>query len=99
MKDFFHNYNHRCCNFCLQCCACYGPKGGRKNYCGPACTARNGGVIMKNAYIWFWIRTRQPNRVWKRCMQFKIKRENSGTKIYHIDRLTGTSHEVKNECL
>ena len=81
---------------CFQCCACYGPKGGRGNYCGTACTKRNAGTVTKNAYVWFWIRTRQPHRVWKRCMQFKVKLESGKTETYHIDRLTGTSHKVNN---
>ena len=42
-----------------------------------------------------WIRTRMPKRVWKRCMEFKIKTEAGKLETYFIDRRTGTAHKVR----
>ena len=45
-------------------------------------------------YVWYWIRTRMPKRVWKRCMEFKMKTEAGKLETYHIDRRTGIAHKV-----
>ena len=55
-----------------QCCGCFGPAGGKKNYCGTECTAKNGGTIVKNVYTWFWVRSSLPKRVWNKCMEYKV---------------------------
>ena len=56
----------------LQCCGCFGPVGGKKNYCGTECTAKNGGTIVKNVYTWFWVRSSLPKKVWNKCMEYKV---------------------------
>ena len=78
----------------LQCCACYGPKGGRNNYCANTCIAVNGGNVTQQAFVWFWIRTRTPKRVWKRCMEFKKKRDDGKLETYFVDERAGTTHMV-----
>lgn len=78
----------------FQCCACYGPKGGRDNYCGSACTAINGGTVADQAHVWFWIRTRTPTRVWKRCMEFQKKNDDGKFETFSIDQKTGSVHKV-----
>ena len=57
---------------CLQCCGCFGPVGGKKNYCGAECTAKNGGTTEKNVYTWFWVRSSLPKKVWNKCMEYKV---------------------------
>ncbi|CAB4045674.1 Hypothetical predicted protein, partial [Paramuricea clavata] len=77
-----------------KCCACFGPKGGRGHYCSRNCKAVNGGTIITGkVYVWFWIRTRMPKRLWKRCMEFKMKTEAGKSESYYIDRATGTAHK------
>ncbi len=58
--------------------------GGRKNYCSQSCDQSiNGGTITKSAFTWFYIRPRLPNkRVWKKCMEYKIRR-NDGKMIWY----------------
>lgn len=55
----------------LQCCGCFGPVGGRSNYCTGKCKAINGGTVVKRVYTWFWVRSSLPKRVWRRCMEYK----------------------------
>ena len=38
--------------------------------------------------------TRMPKRVWKRCMEFKMKTEVGKWETHYIDRRTGTAHKV-----
>ncbi|XP_028402956.1 uncharacterized protein LOC114525736 [Dendronephthya gigantea] len=76
-----------------KCCACFGPKGGLRNYCGPKCTAINGGKVIKNAFAWFWVRNRMPKRLWKRCMEFMMKNSAGKSEMYFIDSKTGTPHK------
>ncbi|CAB4013488.1 Hypothetical predicted protein [Paramuricea clavata] len=77
-----------------KCCACFGTKGGRGHYCSRKCKAVNGGTIITGkVYVWFWIRTRMPKRLWKRCMEFKMKTEAGKSETYYIDRMTGTAHK------
>ena len=55
----------------------------------------NGGTILQGkVYVWYWIRTRMPKRVWKRCMEFKITTEAGKLEAYYIDRRTGTAYKV-----
>ncbi|CAB4015197.1 Hypothetical predicted protein, partial [Paramuricea clavata] len=76
-----------------KCCACFGPKGGRQNYCGPKCTAINGGTVMKSAFVWFWVRTRMAERLWKRCMEFVVKNSAGKLEKHFIDPQTGTAQK------
>ncbi|CAB3991977.1 Hypothetical predicted protein, partial [Paramuricea clavata] len=76
-----------------KCCACFGPKGGRQNYCGPKCTAINGGTVIKSAFVWFWVRTRMPESLWKRCMEFVMKNSAGKLETHFIDPQTGTAHK------
>ena len=78
----------------LQCCACFGPKGGRQNYCGSNCTAINGGTVTTKAFAWFWVRNRMPERLWERCMEFVVKNPAGKLEKHFIDPRTGTAHKV-----
>ncbi len=83
-----------CFFFHFKCCACFGPKGGRLNYCGPKCTALHGGTVMKKIFVWFWVRTRMPERLWKKCMEFRMKNSVGRVEKYFIDPQTGIAHKV-----
>ncbi|XP_028392188.1 uncharacterized protein LOC114516806 [Dendronephthya gigantea] len=77
-----------------QCCACFGPKGGKEDYCGRKCQALNGGTVLTGqVYVWYWIRTRLPQRVYKRCMEFKMKTQAGKLETHFIDKKTGTAHK------
>ncbi|CAB4023147.1 Hypothetical predicted protein, partial [Paramuricea clavata] len=76
-----------------KCCACFGPKGGRQNYCGSNCTAMNGGTVTTKAFVWFWVRTRMPERLWKRCMEFVVKNSAGKPEKHFIDPQTGTAQK------
>jgi hypothetical protein len=39
-----------------------------------------------------------PERLWKRCMEFKMKTEAGKSETYYIDRATGTAHKVLFTC-
>ena len=67
---------------------------GRQNYCGPKCTAINGGTVTKKAFVWFWVRNRMPGRLWKRCMEFVVKNSAGKLEKHIIDPETGTVHKV-----
>ena len=60
----------------IQCCGCYGPVGGKKDYCSKECKPINGGTVSKNTYTWFWVRSALPKRVWDKCMEYKITKAN-----------------------
>ena len=49
---------------------------------------------MKKAFVWFWARTRMPQRLWKKCMEFSIKNKAGIVEKHYIDPLTGTAHKV-----
>ncbi|CAB4018192.1 Hypothetical predicted protein, partial [Paramuricea clavata] len=93
MSGIIHNSTAfvGCDNY--KCCACYGPKGGKNDYCGKMCMAVNGGTVTKQAYVWFWIRNRMPKRVWKRCMEFQKKTDNGKLETFFIDQKTGSTHK------
>ncbi|CAB4004689.1 Hypothetical predicted protein [Paramuricea clavata] len=76
-----------------KCCACFGPKGGKQNYCGSNCTVINGGTITKKAFVWFWVRTRMPQRVWKRCMEFFVNNSAGKREKHFIDPQTSMVHK------
>ena len=81
-------YSHR------QCCACYGPRRGTKNYCLKNCTAINGGTVTKNAHTWIWIRSSVPKRAWRKCIEY-IKTDSNGIKHkYRINEDTGIEEKV-----
>ena len=46
-------------------------------------------------YVWFWVRTRTPKRVWKKCMEFKKKSDDGKLETYFVDERTGATHMVK----
>ncbi|CAB4025356.1 Hypothetical predicted protein, partial [Paramuricea clavata] len=62
-----------------KCCGCFGPLGGRKNYCSQSCNhAINGGTVTDKVFAWFWVRFSLPKSriVWKKCMEYKAKGNN-----------------------
>ena len=50
---------------------------------------------MKKAFVWFWVRPRMPQRLWKRCMEFTMKNSVGKIEKYFIDPQTGTAHKVR----
>ncbi|CAB3983921.1 Hypothetical predicted protein [Paramuricea clavata] len=66
------------------CCGCYGPAGGTKNYCAQNCNAINGGVVTKNVFTWFWVRSSLPKRLWKKCMDYQVKRNDGKLISYKL---------------
>ena len=58
----------------FQCCSCFGPKNGKKEYCAKECESKNNGTVhKKNVYTWFWVRSSLPKRPWSKCMDYKVK--------------------------
>ena len=53
--------------------------------------------MIKKAFVWFWVRTSMPKRVWKKCMEFKMKNADGKLEKYFIDPTTGTAHKVYRE--
>lgn len=70
--------------FSRQCCGCYGPVDGTKNYCTQNCQAINGGTVTKNVYTWFWVRSSLPKRLWKKCMEYQVKRDDGKLISYKL---------------
>ena len=68
----------------LQCCACYGPPGGKDVYCYKKCQAVNGGTVTKHASAWFWVRLNPPRKVWEKCMEYKSENENGESAWYKL---------------
>ena len=68
----------------LQCCACYGPPGGKDVYCHKECQAVNGGTVTKHASAWFWVRLSPPRKVWEKCMEYKSEDENGDSAWYKL---------------
>ncbi|XP_028392894.1 uncharacterized protein LOC114517393 [Dendronephthya gigantea] len=57
----------------------------------------NGGRVLKGqVYVWYWIRTRTPGRLWRKCMEFQMKTHGGKFVTYHVDRITGTA--LKGTC-
>ena len=50
--------------------------GGTKDYCAEHCKAINGGTVTKNVFTWFWVRSSLPKRLWKKCMDYQVKRDD-----------------------
>ncbi|XP_028397006.1 uncharacterized protein LOC114520857 isoform X2 [Dendronephthya gigantea] len=78
------------------CCGCYGPSGGRGDYCTPDCTPKNGGTAERNSYTWFWVRTSLPKRVWRRCMEYQVANKDGVMISYRI--LDGNPMPEKGRC-
>jgi hypothetical protein len=68
----------------FQCCGCFGPIGGRKNYCDTQCKAKNGGTVLKSVYTWFWVRTSLPKKLWDNCMEYKVAVGNGKVVWYKL---------------
>jgi hypothetical protein len=67
-----------------QCCGCYGPVGGTKDYCAENCKAINGGTVMKTVFTWFWIRSSLPKKIWKKCMDYQVRKDNGKLTSYKL---------------
>ena len=52
---------------------------------------------MKKAFVWFWVGTRMPTRLWERCMEFKVNNSAGKREKHHIDPKTGTVYKVKTD--
>ena len=52
---------------------------------------------MKKAFVWFWVRTRMPTRLWERCMEFKVNNSAGKREKHHIDPKTGSVYKVKTD--
>ncbi|CAB4013219.1 Hypothetical predicted protein [Paramuricea clavata] len=79
-----------------KCCGCFGPVGGKKNYCGTDCSVKNGGTFVKNVYTWFWVRSSLPKRVWNKCMEYKVT--VSQGKVVWYKLYNGNSIPVMGRC-
>ena len=78
-----------------QCCGCYGPEGGTKDYCAENCKAINDGTVTKNVFTWFWVRSSLPKRLWKKCMDYQVKRNDGKLISYKLIGHSGVPVEVK----
>ncbi|CAB4029528.1 Hypothetical predicted protein [Paramuricea clavata] len=76
-----------------KCCACYGPKGGNKNYCLTNCTSINGGIVKKKVHVWIWIRSSIPTRAWRKCVEYIVTDKNGKKETYSVDEETGIRRE------
>ncbi|XP_028416631.1 uncharacterized protein LOC114540704 [Dendronephthya gigantea] len=79
-----------------KCCACFGPYGGAKDYCSDECQAFNGGTVLKNVHVWFWVRTAIPKNVWKKCMEFQKQGDNDQPEWFKL--INGNPTPVKGRC-
>ena len=50
--------------------------GGTKDYCAEHCKPINGGTVTKNVFTWFWLRSSLPKRLWKKCVDYQVKRND-----------------------
>ena len=58
--------------------------GGTKDYCTENCKAINGGTVAKNVFMWFWVRSSLPKRLWKKCMDYQVKRNDGKLISYKL---------------
>ena len=58
--------------------------GGTKDYCAENCKAINGGTVTKNVFTWFWVRSSLPKRLWKKCMDYQVKRDDGKLISYKL---------------
>ena len=58
--------------------------GGAKDYCAENCKAINGGTVTKNVFTWFWVRSSLPKRLWKKCMDYQVKRDDGKLISYKL---------------
>lgn len=56
--------------------------GGTKNYCSKECQTLNGGTKATNVFTWFWVRSTVPKRVWDKCMDYKVAKDD-GTSVWY----------------
>ncbi len=89
------------CSLYCQCCGCYGPVGGTKNYCTQNCKAINGGTVKKNVYTWFWVRSSLPKRLWKKCTDYQVKSDDGKLMSYKLvgHRVVPEEVSLFQECL
>jgi hypothetical protein len=69
--------------------------GGTDNYCGTDCKNRTGGTIEKNINVWFWVRSSIPKKVWNKCMDYKVTKENGDTDWYKLLNGNPTPKKVR----
>ena len=41
--------------------------------------------MIKKAFVWFWVQSRMPQRLWKKCMEFSIKNKAGIVEKHYID--------------
>ena len=58
--------------------------GGTKDYCTEHCKTTNGGTVTKNVFTWFWVRSSLPKRLWKKCMDYQVKRDDGKLISYKL---------------
>ena len=58
--------------------------GGTKDYCAENCKAINGGTVTKNVFTWFWVRSSLPKKLWKKCMDYQVKRNDGKLISYKL---------------
>ena len=58
--------------------------GGTKVYCTEHCKAINGGTVTKNVFTWFWVRSSLPKRLWKKCIDYQVKRDDGKLISYKL---------------
>ena len=98
MKNFLHAVITIYTYFYLfQCCGCYGPIGGTKDYCTKECRSINGGIITSNVFTWFWVRSALPKRVWDKCMEYKVVKDNGNIVWYKLLGENAVPTEVRCE--
>ena len=82
-------------SYTLQCCACFGPKGAKGDFCSPGCNKINGGTVTGSAQAWFWIRSTVPKRpTWKKCMEYEVETADGKKETHFIDENSGTAQKV-----
>ena len=58
--------------------------GGTNDYCAENCKAINGGTVTKNVFTWFWVRSSLPKRLWKKCMDYQVKKDDGKLISYKL---------------
>lgn len=82
-------------SYTLQCCACFGPKGAKGDFCSPRCNKINGGIVTSSAQVWFWIRSSIPKRpTWTKCMEYEVQTTDGKTETHFLDENSGIAQKV-----
>ena len=68
----------------IKCCGCFGPVGGTNDYCAENCKAINGGTVVKKIFTWFWVRSSLPKKLWKKCMDYQVKKDDGKLTWYKL---------------